>query len=332
MVMQRGLIGVFLCLMLTGCQLFHKSKSVDSVSKESKAQYHHYVQVSRHLPSFVNVNIKVPVNVRLHTGCRTSEVVLSGDAHDLPLIQTTVRNQTLYVTLGSLKPHFTKKRTAYGPIDIDIRMPTIHRFSYRGKGRIVGQNITSQGMDIALNNPGTTHFDGRINLHHLTIIGSGYTEIKGIQSDHLDIYLHGHPKVQLVGVANLSEVVALGAPKMSFYWLKSPSFKLRGRGDGGVIQIGGITDKLDVELSGNMHFDGRYIRAKETFVKTHQHAIAEIVTSLHQHTLALDASDIYYHTLPETSSNFMANNGAILDMRDWALQLEQPYSDYNKSE
>lgn len=330
MVMQRGLIGFFLCLMLSSCHWTYHPKS--SHIKEMKSEEHHYVQVSRTLPSFVNVNIKVPVNVRLHTGSRVSEVVLSGDSHDVPLIETTVRNQTLYVTLGSVKPHFTKKKVVYGPIDIDIRMPTIHQFSYRGKGRIVGHNISSQAMDVTLNNRGTTHFDGRINLRHLKIIGGGYTEITGIHSDHLDIYLHGRPKVQLVGDANVSEIVALGAPKMSFYWLKSPWLKLRGKGKGGVIQIGGLVDKLDVDLAGNMRFDGRYIRAKETFVKTHQHAIAEIVTTEHQHTLALDASDIYFHSLPENNSNFMGNNGAVLDMRNWELQVEQSYSQYNKSE
>ncbi len=327
MAMQRWCVWISLCLLLGGCKGLHKIAPKNDIEKQ---EYAHYVTETRHLPYFVNVNINVPVNVQLHTGYRTSEVILSGDAHDLPLIQTTVRNQTLHVTLGSLKPHITKKKTLYGPITIDVRMPSIHQFVYRGKGRIVGKNITSDGMDIRLNNSGSTHFDGQINLHKLTIVGAGYTEINDIKSDDLEVYLHGHPKVQLTGVANVSSIVALGSPKLSFYWLKSPLFKLRARGAGGVIQIGGVADKIDVELNGNIHFDGRYIRAKETFVKTHGHAIAYIATALHQHTLAMDASDIYYYTLPVTNSNFMAKNGAVLDMRSWELQLEQPFSAYNK--
>ncbi len=332
MIMRRWLIWIPAFLLLGGCASFHKTKPLDFLSKErvSKPQYARYVSVTRSLPPFVNVNIKLPVNVKLHTGCRTSEVILSGDAHDIPRIGTTVRKQTLYVTLGSLKPHMTKKKIVYGPVEIDICMSTIHQFIYRGKGRVVGQNITSNAMEVMLNNSGSTRFEGQINLRKLTIVGAGYTEINGIQSDYLAVYLHGRPKVQLTGVANM-DIVALGAPKMSFYWLKAPLFKLRAKGGGGIIQMGGIADRLDVELDGNIRFDGRYIRAKETFVKTHGHAIAYISTALYQHTLAMDASDIYYYTLPLTNSNFMAKNGAVLDMRSWELQLEQPFSSYNKS-
>lgn len=329
MTMQRWCVWVCLCVLLGGCRGGHEALPQHPAGNRHHAQ--HSVTVTRHLSPFVNVNIDIkrPIHVRLHTGAGRPQVILKGDADSLAPIQTKVNHHTLYVTLDNAQSDAQKTR--YGVVTIDIYMQTIHQFIFQGNARIVGDHLTSQNLELSLNNAGTTRLNGQMNLRKLNIAGMGYTEINGIKSAHLQVHLEGSPKVQLTGVANISEMVVLGSPKISFYWLKSPVFKLRARGEGGVIQIGGVADKLDVELSGGIRFDGRYIRAKDTFVRTRGHSIAYISTALHQHTLAMDASDIYYYNLPVTNSNFMAKNGAVLDMRSWELMLEQGFSEYNES-
>ncbi|MDP1614549.1 MAG: hypothetical protein Q8L68_01995, partial [Methylococcales bacterium] len=70
---------------------------------------------------------------------------------------------------------------------------------------------------------------------------------------------------------------------------------------------------------------------KESFVKTHDHAIAEVTTLKHQHSLASDASDIYFYKVPKTKADFMAFNGSVLDMHEWAQDGRfDPYNSYNK--
>ena len=87
---------------------------------------------------------------------------------------------------------------------------------------------------------------------------------------------------------------------------------------------------MEVELWNHADFNGRYLRASRAFVKTHDNSVAKISAVRRQHTLASDASDIYFYNLPEMRTDFMAYDGAVLDMRDWNLLCEQEYTIYNK--
>lgn len=319
----RIFILLFVCL-LSGC-VHHRAHR----ELMNPIEIPHQTEVTRVLPYFDKVYVKVPVNVTLRTQQRSSRVVLKGNSVDIPLIYTTVRNKTLFVTLGSVKPHVSKKKIQYGPIDIMIDMGTIHSFAYRGKGKVTGQ-IQSNDMNIWIKNSRQTTFSGNINLHHLTVAGPGVTQIKDIKSDHLVIDLYGNPKVELEGVAALSALNIEGSPMFSFYWVNSPNLVIRAPKGYGKIKLAGIVDRLDVDISGKSYLDATYIRARETFVKTRGHALAKIATTERQHTLAKDSSDIYFYNLPSDKTDFMGKNGAVLDMRPWNLQLEQVYTQYNK--
>ena len=116
---------------------------------------------------------------------------------------------------------------------------------------------------------------------------------------------------------------------LSMYWIKSKMLIVRGRG-AAFIQLAGVADRLDVELWGKAQFHGRYLRANNAFVKTHNQSLAEIAAVNKQHTLASDNSDIHFFNIPSMKTDFMAFNGAVLDMRDWNMPLMQEYNQYNK--
>ena len=84
-------------------------------------------------------------------------------------------------------------------------------------------------------------------------------------------------------------------------------------------------DRLDVELWNTAHFNGRYLRAEHSFVKTHDRSLAEISVIRNQHTLASGKSNIYFYELPLTRADFMAFDGSVLDLREW----ENYYTPYN---
>lgn len=309
---------------MTGCVAHHKMGEIKPVEKS------HHSTLTKPLPSFVNVYVDAPVNVNLHTNQRISNVTLSGDARDVPLIFTQVKNQTLYVTLGRIEPHLSKKKPHYGKINVDINMQAIHGLIYRGNGRVVSHNMNTNYIDVWIKNLGKTCLDGKIGLHKLTVVGTGDTQIDGVKSDDLKVYLYGRPRVQLTGTAALSRLDIHGDAMFSFYWLSGRHLMIRSHEGSPKIQVAGVVERLDVELWGKTKFNGRYIRARQTFVKTHEHAIAEIATTSRQHTLALDASDIYFYNLPTYLTNFMGKSGAILDMRPWDFKLEQQTTPYNK--
>ena len=276
----------------------------------------------RQLGSFNQVDVQGQMNVTLHTGYKKPQVVLRGDPRDLEQLKTVVSGNTVYLVLGKGFPK-------YGTVHADIQGKFLNRFSFKGQGRILGSQLHTSVLDLFIANNGTTKLGGSIGLRRLNVAGKGFTEISGIHSQNLQISLRGTPKVQLLGVANVTSLVLEGSPWFSMYWMKSDSLTIRAKNKS-QLQFAGTVNRLDVELWGYARFKGRYLRAQRTFMKTHDHAIAEISSVNHQSTLASGASDIYYYNIPNTRADFMAYNGSVLDMREWDRMDMQDFNRYNK--
>jgi hypothetical protein len=310
-----------LLFLLSGCVAHRAPTRVEHVPQG-------YTQRAETLAPFSAVVINAPVHVNLHnTSSSRSGVVLHGYANDLAQFHVRSEQGVLFINFG--RAHVGKQYHLRGDVTVDISMQVLRRFTYKGKGIVTGHHIQTSDLDMHIQNPEKTSFDGQLHLHHLTVIGPGYTEMDGISGSDVNITLRKNPKVQLTGMAKLASLDINGKAIFSFYWVKSDTLRLRARGNPR-IQLAGTAERLDVELWGNTQFHGRYLRARRVFAKTHDHAIAEIATLSRQHTLALDASDIYFYNLPTMRTDFMAKNGAVLDMRDWELAMEQEYTRYNK--
>ncbi|CDZ75996.1 hypothetical protein BN59_00260 [Legionella massiliensis] len=304
---------IFVVLLLIGCSSYHAKPLPPG--QQSNVQ-------SRPMPEFNKVAVRGTVNVSLHTGYRHPSVILHGDPRDLILITTAVNKDTLTVSASKGAPH-------YGAVTVEIRGHYLNAFSYDGTGTIRGPNIHSGLLDLDIDNSGETTLGGSIVLRKLKASGGGNVQVSGVKSQYLQLDISGKTKVLLAGVINISKLDLKGEGMLSMYWINSPQLTFCGKGKVNV-QLAGVVDKLDVELWGNSRFNGRYLRAKNAFVKTHDKAVAELTAIKHQHTLATDASDIYYYKIPNTKADFMAYQGAVLDMRDWNRDDLRDYDRYNK--
>lgn len=277
----------------------------------------------RKVSSFNQVDAEGLIDVTLHTGYKDPQVVLRGDPRDLQQVKTMVANNMLYVTLAQGFPKF-------GPVHADIQARFLNRVIYKGKGLLTGNQLHTSVLDLILLNEGTTRLGGSLGLRQLVVGGNGLTELSGINSRGLQIkFLKGNPRVHLAGMANLTSLITNTNVSLSMYWLKSDTLTIRAK-NRARIQLAGVVNRLDVELAGYAYFKGRHLRAQRSFVKTHDHAVAEISSVNHQSTLALGASNIYYYNLPNTRADFMAYNGSVLDMREWNRIDIRDFDRYNK--
>jgi hypothetical protein len=277
----------------------------------------------RPVPNFTQVYIKGPFNVRLHTHKKQkASLQIEGDRTDLKHIQSYVKGGVLYVSNGSKKGHIGEYRLRMGEATLDINVPELHGLTYLGEGMIAGHHIRSSGLDIWLMNSKQSTLKGRFNLRRLTVSGEGVTKITGIRSRDLRIKLSGAPQVALKGKANLRRLDMDGRGSLSLYWVKSTDLIIRLHGSAR-LRLAGTVNRLDGVFSGHSHFYGRYLRVKESFVKTNGEAMSDISVIDAQHTLARDKSDIYYYQLPARRTDFMARNGSVLDMRSDVLKQEQ---------
>jgi hypothetical protein len=262
---------------------------------------------------FTQVQVDGNLDVSLHTGAPRSQVILHGDARDKPEVKMRVAHGVLYVHVERGFPHFAR-------MNVDIYTHYLTSFTYVGSGTIVGRNLQSKGLDISITNRGKTTLEGQLTLRHLSIKGSGLTQINGINGHALRVKLAGKPRVQLGGNVDINAIEAKDKSWLSLYWINSRVLKIRERGQA-VIQLAGIAEILDIELWDSAHFNGRYLRSTRVFAKTHDNAVADLSVIKRQHTLAMDSSNIYYHTAPDMKANFMADNGAVLDFYEW----ERPF-------
>lgn len=313
----RAIIVALLALLLGACSHFHKP-TPEPVLTPPVNKISQFRQVS----SFSNLRIGGNFDVTIHTGYAKPQVLLQGDSRDLVYVETKNADNTLKISLMKGYPRF-------GSIHLDIRTNQLKTFAYSGKGTIIGKKLHTQGLNLLLDNAGNTTLQGQLNLATLDVRGGGVSEISSVTGSKLTIKVAGKSRIKLGGIVNVTCINLRDDSYISMYWVKSRALVIRAR-DKSFAQLAGIVNRLDVELWGNAHFHGRYLRAKRAFVKTHNNAIAEMSAVSHQHTLATDASEIRFYNLPTMRADFMALDGAVLDMRNLGDPLLQETTDFNK--
>jgi hypothetical protein len=306
------LIFLSLSLLTNGCARHNVSPTPEYICVAGSQQ--------RPAPSFNGLEIKGNMSVNLTTGCSKPQVIFKGDPRDFANVKTYVSNGTYHIVPGKGYPKCAMR--------VDVCTHYLNYFRFQGHGEINAPSLNSSVLDVFIENSGRTSLNGHLGIRRLEIKGNGFTQIKGINSRNLQLKISGNPKVQLVGVINISSIDLTTDAILSLYWIKANQLIIREQGRS-VVQLAGMVDKLDVELWGASRFRGRYLRANTAFVKTHDNSLAEMSAVKRQHTLASGASDIHFYNIPELKTDFMAFNGAVLDMRDWNNPFMQEYDQYN---
>lgn len=271
---------------------------------------------------FSAIKIEGNIDVDLHTGYKKSKIILKGNQKDLAYLKPVVKNETLILTVGKGYPH-------YGTLKLEIRTNILNSFTYKGTGSITGSKIGSGLLSLDINNNGKTTLNGYISLRSLTIDGKGYVDITGVQTPGLTMNLKGETKIYLTGMGSINSIHLNDKSFLSMYWVDAYDLHVWLR-DKSYLRLAGIAEHLYADLCQESHFDGRHLRAKSSFVKTHDKALAEISSVVKQHTLAADNSDIYFYELPNMQANFMIFNGSVLDMRDINDPFFEEPTRYNK--
>lgn len=324
---------------LTSCARFH-STDVSSTSTASDQSFmarlkaHVFVQRPRSAPSlaapvhavqgplraYTRVEVEGPLDITLHTG-RSAAVQLQGDPRDSAAIAWGVRDGVL-----KIKPE--KGYPKYGPVHLDLSMRVLRSFVYHGTGTIRGQQLDSQALNLLIDNRGYTDLEGHLQLTCLVLRGRGETLLRGITGRLPILRLAGAARAKLSGVLDIGSIEMRDQSWLSIHWIESRALRVKMQ-DHAFMQLAGVVDWMDAQIHDNARFHGRYLRVTNAFVKTFQHAVAEISAVRRQHTFATDASQIYFYNLPQMKADFMDVNGAVLDLREWSMPYLQEPTRYN---
>ena len=320
--LKRALFAVVVFALLPSCGV-HRTAPVMSRGVYTSTYF---------APRFSAIDIIAPINVNLHTNSSRARVVIRANPHDRAKLVVAVKHDVLHVSPVERFAHHVQYDTTYtGPITVDIYTPSLRRLAVHGNVHLTGHRLVTRLMDASfdLDTSATVNLDGQIGLHELNVTGSGSVTIQGNLKQNVMVKMSQNPRVHLTGEVRLASVEASGRGFLSVYWVKSPTTIIRLH-DAVSLQLAGFTHLLNVELWNDARFNGRYLRADRSFVRTHNHSRANISTIDRQHVVALDSSDIFLDELPVMTSDFMGHDGAVIDMRDIEAPRVRENTLYNK--
>ncbi len=314
---RQFLVLILLCLTLCGCARFHIHAKTTKMTGSTPQN-----QVTYSAP-FNRVKIIGRFQVNLHTRKSADSITFHGPQYDLNHVKWYIANHELVVTM---EQGYQLKE---GLIYLDVNTHHLTSFTYQGSGAVTAQSLSARSLDLSIKNNGPTRLEGDFVLHQALLGGNGVTHIKGAHGQNIELTLTGRTKVQIVGTIQLSRLKMKNNAWLSAHWLKSSILIMRLR-DQAYTQLAGSVDFLDVALRDQARFNGRYLRAQRAFVKTQNQSEADIDVVEAQHSLATGTSNIYFYDLPLMRADFMAENGSVLDMREWERPFFKEGSNLNQ--
>lgn len=153
---------------------------------------------------------------------------------------------------------------------------------------------------------------GKMHLQTLNLTGTG--EVTLDHASGLNQIYNSGSKLKVTGVVSPSLIVLGKNAWISLRWIDSPVIRIRGIG--GFAQLAGITNLLDLKITGNSHVDARFLRANTAAVYTTGCARADIWAIQNLYSFAADASNIYYFSPTKNITKEAYGSGTSLPMHE----------------
>ena len=302
---KQWMLIISLFIPLTGCSylpFFHEKSHHPTIEPKLETLFHKP-------DDFTRVDVRGEMILNLHTGARRAWFSMHGDSRDLTAVEWSVKNKTLRVRLDGRFPK-------HGPVTIDVGLRQLDAIIYDGSGNVTGRRLYSKQLDVYITNTEhtTSILEGRMKLRHVVLQGGGTMQIKSSIPSTMDLTLDGDVHTTIGGSStNLNQLDMTGNSYLSLSRVKTKSLKMMMKGHARA-KLSGTANLALVDVAGKARYNGRYLRVKEAFVKTHGYAIARIFVSDKQHTLASNRSNIYYYNVPTYQTDLMAQNGTVLNL------------------
>lgn len=267
----------------------------------------------KQLSYFTNLVVSDKIDVNVNVGSQRSAMILTGDKETIKRVQFKQADETLTIWLS---PEFFDGDSGPAKVHIDIYTHFLNDITLKDyTGHFQATNLNTPYLNANLDNSGSVSLSGKIGLNNLIVSGNGITQIHGINSQSVSIQMTENPTIDLTGIVNLESLKANGTGHLRLYWVDSDALTVSQSGKT-YVELAGIANRVYLKLNDQAHFNGRYLRAKLGYAKTYDNSVADVQFLNSQSVLANDNSTISFFGKPPYHVDFMAKNGAVLDMTD----------------
>ncbi|XZF16402.1 head GIN domain-containing protein [Chitinophagaceae bacterium MMS25-I14] len=181
---------------------------------------------TRNVNSFSRISVSAPLNVKVHVkDGSTPSVALHGYENILKVIQTEIRDNTLFITLEKSKRIETDKELV-----ADVTLPALEEFSVAGAGdaeidgRVTGKsftldisgagNVTAENIsvsDMEAHISGAGNFEaGGGSADHVsyTVTGTGNIDAYPLQAKEVEASVSGAGNIELTATEKLKASIS----------------------------------------------------------------------------------------------------------------------------
>ena len=269
---------------------------------------------------FHGVLVKGDITVRLHHTNGLPYAVMKGAQSDLTYAEFKIDKDILKICIGKGYPKLAN-------IVVDVWVNDLLVLKQYGVSHISGHHLYSSGLHLMAKGSVPVNLSGNLKVDVVLAMKQSTVELSGIHSKHLVLDIRHAAQVQLSGVVGVCKLNMSDDSHLRLHWMNTNTLKLLLK-DRAHIEIAGQVMVLDLEMFDESYFAGRYLRANRVFVKTHQQSVAEVSAVRSQHTYALDQSHIDFFNVPLMKTDFMVENAAVLDLREWTMPYGQEDPDF----
>ena len=198
-------------------------------------------------------------------------------------------------------------------LPITINMYNKKSLELVGDGNIRVHSMP-QHISLKVQSNNFVNVKGQIKLCQLDLHGTGKVNFTNVKSDNLSINMYDSVVTKIEGQVSIRQLYMSGRSWLRVFWNDSSYLIVKGT-DNTFAQIAGKVNTLDVELNKCAQLNGKFLRSKESYVKTHDESRADIYAKCSSDSIAEDSSNIYTYRGPDYKDENMYLSGSVLDMR-----------------
>jgi Putative auto-transporter adhesin, head GIN domain len=154
---------------------------------------------------------------------------------------------------------------------------------------------------------------GVSQLSHLIVDSGASVSSDQLTSSGLSIDASTSGDIQLRGMVKLDRILSSGSGLIDIQWVDSSRLRIEAN-HASKIQLAGIADSVEMRLSDESQFQGKYLRIDRIYVQTKDDSTAKLLVNGSLRAFAYDHSNIYYYKKPAELTEFTAGSGNILQL------------------
>jgi hypothetical protein len=298
------------------------------------------------VPDFTNIVVSGPYKIQIYGRQMHSSVFVLGTNEAARHVSVEVRDNTLFV-----HPATDCSRNGCGGGDVIVRigLSALNSLIANGNGPVEGKDITSNALTITSNTPNEILLTGNMNVQRIIQNGMGTTSVIGVYAPCMDIMVphngnvnvSGHIGIRriskagngminvigadsdglridstggitaIAGYANVKTINATQNGHIYLYWVASDGIYINVR-DNARVGLAGAARNVDVEVSGNARYEGKYLRTDNIYVKTRGYSHANVFPQQKLFANASDFSSIYFFGTPNVISRYTTGHAIIV--------------------